>query len=49
MNQDSDDDLTENFNMRPDTRLSKIESGVETIKAQVETIENELNREETEG
>jgi polysaccharide biosynthesis/export protein len=49
MNQDSDDDLTENFNMRPDTRLSKIESGVETIKAQVEAIENELNKEETEG
>jgi polysaccharide biosynthesis/export protein len=47
-NQSSDELASDNFGDRPDTRLSKLESGIDSIKAQVETMETELNRKETE-
>jgi len=48
-NQNSDGLDADNLIERPDTRLSKIESGIDSIKNQVKTIETELNRKEIEA
>lgn len=42
--EDSDDLAENNYADRPDTRISKLESGIDSIKDQVRTIETELNR-----
>ena len=44
---DTDDEkLTDNFNERPDTRIQKIESGIDNIKDQIQTIEAQIARKE---
>jgi len=47
LNRGDDDEVSDNYNERPDTRLSKIEFGIDSIKDQVATLETELNREST--
>jgi protein involved in polysaccharide export with SLBB domain len=41
-----DDQLSDNFNERPDTRIQKIESGIDNIKDQIQTIESQIARKE---
>ena len=47
LNADTDDDLSDNFNERPETRIRKVESGIDDIKDQIESLESQLNREDT--
>ena len=44
---DGDDDLTDNFNERPETRIRKVESGIDDIKDQIQSLESQMNREDT--
>jgi len=44
MNAD-DEDLSDNFNERPETRIRKVESGIDNIKDQIKSLESQLNRE----
>ena len=44
---DGDDDLTDNFNERPETRIRKVESGIDDIKDQIQSLETQLSREVT--
>ena len=39
--------LSDNFNERPETRIRKVESGIDDIKNQIESLETQLNREDT--
>ena len=39
---DGDDDLTDNFNERPETRIRKVESGIDDIKDQIQSLESQL-------
>ena len=45
LNQDDDENISDNYNERPDTRMSKIEFGIDAIKEQVVSLETEINRE----
>lgn len=45
LNQDSDEDFSENYNDRPETRILKIENGIDAIKNQVRSMESQINRE----
>ena len=47
LNAESDDDLSDNFNERPETRIRKVESGIDDIKDQIQSLESQLNREDT--
>jgi polysaccharide biosynthesis/export protein len=47
LNADSDEDLSGNYNERPETRIRKVESGIDDIKDQIQSIESQMNREET--
>jgi polysaccharide export outer membrane protein len=40
-----DDDLSNNFNERPETRIRKVESGIDNIKDQIKSLETQLDRE----
>ena len=42
-----DDELSDNFNERPETRIRKVESGIDDIKNQIQSLESQLNREES--
>jgi polysaccharide biosynthesis/export protein len=42
----SDDELADNFNERPETRIRKAESGIDDIKNQIQSIESQMNRED---
>ncbi|MDA9130833.1 SLBB domain-containing protein [Gammaproteobacteria bacterium] len=44
-----DDDLTDNFNERPETRIRKVESGIDDIKNQIQSLESQINREDIKG
>lgn len=45
---DSDDeDLSDNFNERPETRIRKVESGIDDIKNQIQSLESQINREDS--
>ena len=46
LNRGDDEEISDNYNERPDTRLTKIEFGIDSIKDQVASLETELNREE---
>jgi protein involved in polysaccharide export with SLBB domain len=41
-----DDTLTDNFNDRPETRIRKVEGGLDAIKGQIKSLEMQLNRED---
>ena len=41
-----DEDLSDNFNERPETRIRKVESGIDNIKDQIKSLESQLNRED---
>jgi polysaccharide biosynthesis/export protein len=43
---DGDDNLTDNFNERPETRIRKVESGIDDIKGQIQSLETQMNRDE---
>ncbi|MDB9907194.1 SLBB domain-containing protein [Gammaproteobacteria bacterium] len=47
LNADSDDDLTDNFNERPETRIRKAESVINDIKSQIQSLESQIDREDT--
>ncbi|MDC3398679.1 SLBB domain-containing protein [Gammaproteobacteria bacterium] len=47
LNAESDDDLSDNFNERPETRIRKVESGIDDIKDQIQSLESQMNREDT--
>ena len=42
-----DEDLSDNFNQRPETRIRKIESGIDDIKDQIQSLESQLDREDS--
>jgi len=44
-----DNDLSDNYNERPETRIRKAESGIDDIKNQIQSLESQINREETKG
>ena len=46
LNADTDDDLSDNFNERPETRIRKVESGIDDIKDQIQSLESQMNRED---
>jgi len=46
LERDDDENITDNYNERPDTRMSKIEFGIDSIKDQIASLESEINREE---
>ncbi|MDC1401435.1 SLBB domain-containing protein [Gammaproteobacteria bacterium] len=46
LNTDSDEDLTDNFNQRPETRIRKAESAIDDIKSQIESLESQIERED---
>jgi hypothetical protein len=41
-----DDELTDNYNERPETRIRKVESGIDDIKNQIQSLESQINRED---
>jgi len=41
-----DGDLADNFNDRPETRIRKAESRIDDIKDQIQSLENQINRED---
>ena len=41
-----DDELSDNFNERPETRIRKVESGIDDIKNQIQSLESQINRED---
>ncbi len=45
LDSDGNEDLSDNFNERPETRIRKAESGIDTIKDQIQSIEAQLSRE----
>ncbi|MDA9762861.1 SLBB domain-containing protein [Gammaproteobacteria bacterium] len=47
LNVDTDDDLSDNFNERPETRIRKVESGIDDIKSQIQSLESQIDREDT--
>ena len=42
-----DEDLSKNFNERPETRIRKVESGIENIKDQIKSLESQISRDES--
>jgi len=42
-----DEELSDNFNERPETRIRKVESGIDDIKNQIKSLESQLNREDS--
>ncbi|MDB2510820.1 SLBB domain-containing protein [Gammaproteobacteria bacterium] len=42
-----DEDLSDNFNERPETRIRKVESGIDDIKNQIQSLESQLDREDS--
>jgi protein involved in polysaccharide export with SLBB domain len=42
-----DEDLSDNFNERPETRIRKVESGIDDIKNQIKSLESQINREDS--
>ena len=47
LNADNDQDLSDNFNERPETRIRKVESGIDDIKDQIQSLESQINREDS--
>lgn len=47
LNVDDDDTLKDNFNERPETRIRKAESTIDSIKDQIASLESQLTREDT--
>ncbi|MDB9996296.1 SLBB domain-containing protein [Gammaproteobacteria bacterium] len=47
LSSDGDEDLTDNFNERPETRIRKVESGIDDIKDQIQSLESQINREDS--
>ena len=45
LNDEIDDSLEDNYNERPDTRIKKIESGIDDIRSQLSSMESRINRE----
>ncbi|MDA8613468.1 SLBB domain-containing protein [Gammaproteobacteria bacterium] len=43
---DTDETLSDNFNERPETRIRKAESGIDSIKDQIQSLEAQLSRED---
>ena len=41
-----DEELSDNFNERPETRIRKVESGIDDIKNQIQSLESQLNRQD---
>ena len=41
-----DEELSDNFNERPETRIRKAESGIDDIKNQIQSLESQINRED---
>ena len=48
LNAGDDETLTDNFNEKPETRIRKIESGIDEIKNQIQSMETQLERDQTE-
>ena len=46
LNADADETLSDNFNERPETRIRKVESGIDAIKDQIKSLETQLERED---
>ena len=46
LNVDTDEELSDNFNERPETRIRKVESGIDDIKDQIQSLESQINRED---
>lgn len=46
LNADDGGALSENFNERPETRIRKVESGIDAIKDQIKSLETQLERED---
>jgi protein involved in polysaccharide export with SLBB domain len=44
---DADEDLSENFNKRPETRIRNAESRIDAIRDEIESLESQLTREDT--
>ena len=42
-----DEDLSKNFNERPETRIRKVESRIENIKDQIKSLESQISRDES--
>ena len=42
-----DEELSDNFNERPETRIRKVESGIDDIKNQIQFLETQINREDS--
>ena len=47
LNSDADETLSDNYNDRPETRIRKVESGIDDIKDQIQSLESQINREES--
>jgi len=47
LNADADEALSKNFNERPETRIMKVESGIDAIKDKIQSLETQLTRENT--
>ncbi|MDA9027221.1 SLBB domain-containing protein [Gammaproteobacteria bacterium] len=47
LNADTDEDLSDNFLERPETRIRKVESGIDNIKNQIKSLESQINREDS--
>ena len=47
LNADDDEELSNNFNERPETRIRKVESGIDDIKDQLQSLESQINREDS--
>ena len=46
LNVGTDEELSNNFNERPETRIRKVESGIDNIKDQIQSLESQINRED---
>ena len=47
LNTDADETLSDNFNERPETRIRKAEGRIDAIKDEIESLESQLTREDT--
>ena len=47
LNVDADETLSDNFNERPETRIRKAEGRIDAIKDEIESLESQLTREDT--
>ena len=47
LNADADETLSDNFNERPETRIRKAEGRIDAIKDEIESLESQLTREDT--